>query len=79
MNENTTGSTMVPAKRKYPTLRELDFNRKYLDKDLETDIAGYEREFKYLDRDKYPTRWYYVQMELAELYRRLMFRWKNER
>lgn len=70
-------STTIQEKKKYPNLRQLDFNRKYLESKIEEEIADYERQFHYLDRDQQPTRWYYVQMELAELYRRLNLKVKQ--
>lgn len=76
MNEINTYTTTGEARRKYATLRQLDFQRTYNEVDLEEKIADYERKFKYTKRIEDPTTWYYIQMELEKLYKLKMKRVK---
>ncbi len=77
ITDKQINSSTAKAGRKYPNLRQLDFNRQYLENKIEKEIADYERFFADLSKDEHPTQWYYVQMELAELYRRLNLKVKH--
>ena len=63
---------METTTKKYATLQQLSFQRRNNRRELENDIKDVERQFKYCSKVEEPGRWFTLQDELGELYKKLI-------
>ncbi len=58
--------------RKYATIGQLKFQRKYHRSEIEQEIVDLERKFSFTSKIEDPTTWFDVQSRLGNMYHRLM-------
>lgn len=79
MNEIETYSTKPDDQKKYATLRQLTFDRRYRKREIEQEVRDLELKFETVNKLKDPVYWYELQDRLGHAYMKLMNWWKRNK
>jgi len=65
---------MAPPREKKtrPTLRQLEYHRRFNRRNIEQEVLNLEKEFKNCNRMEDPGRWLQLQTQLGDAYKQLM-------
>jgi hypothetical protein len=72
MNAEFIEQMAPPRKKTQPTLRQLEYQRRFNARNIEQEVLNLEKEFKECNKLEEPGRWLQLQSDLGEGYKKVM-------